>query len=206
LARNLTFSIDGNDFELLPKKIDRNKLYGWSEVVAIDDEGEKCNIISMDETGTILIPKGGLGLGILSSDGSWVERNDLKAVALDGKDIEIFHSSYKSKINLDSTISPEEFLNYSITFIYQLKNPNSDLDVDSNLINNIKNNIYTFKYANRDSYEPNQGFLIEKGGVLFLLVGYKNEFEMLSLNESAIIEEDSEVEKELSEGIDFSMF
>jgi hypothetical protein len=86
MAKNLAFTLEKAQYEAVPVKIERKKLYGWSELAAFDGGGEECSLMSLDETGSFIIPKGGAGLGILSPDGKWVDRASLKAVTADGKD------------------------------------------------------------------------------------------------------------------------
>ena len=71
MAKNLIFTLGGAEYAAAPVKIERKKLYGWSEIVALDAEGEKCAVVTVDETGSFIIPKGGLGLGILTPQGQW---------------------------------------------------------------------------------------------------------------------------------------
>ena len=201
MARTLTFSIGDKEYSVSPSKIDRKKLYGWSEVIALDDDGKKCNLVSMDETGTIIIPKGSLGLGILSSDGKWVERNSLKAVYMDGNNAKIVPSSYDKTIHLKKIVSSEELLDHSIIASYEL------IGADSSFIERVKENIYTFTYNYRNGYEGNQAFLIENEDTLFLLVGFKIEFKMISFNDFIEMEDEiSSDEKDFDDDIDFTMF
>jgi hypothetical protein len=201
LARTLTFSIGGREYEVSPSKIDRKKLYGWSEVIALDDEGKKCNFVSMDETGTILIPKGSLGLGILSATQEWMDRSSLKTVYMDGNDAKIIPSSFDETIHLEKIANPEELLDHSIISSYEL------VEADPSLIERVKDNIYTFTYNYRKGYEGSPAFLIENENTLFLLVGHKTEFKMISLNEFSELEDEiSSDEKDLEDDIDFSMF
>ena len=66
MARNLIFKIKGAEFSAVPVKVDRSKLYGWTALKGLDDSGKECKIVNMDESGTLIIPKGGLGLGIIT--------------------------------------------------------------------------------------------------------------------------------------------
>ncbi|MDR3237155.1 MAG: hypothetical protein LBT84_01495 [Spirochaetia bacterium] len=202
MARNLTFSLKGTEYSASPLKIDRKKLYGWTTTMAFDDNENLCTLAQMDETGTIIIPKGGTGLGILSPEKKWVARSELKAVTeTDGSDAQLIPSTYSGTIALETTVSSEEFLNHSITGFYQLTG------ADPALIEAAKDSIYTFLYSYKDSYEGSCAFLIESGGALFMLVGYKSEFEMLSLNQTGIIDDAPDEEDDAaSDEIDFSMF
>jgi hypothetical protein len=110
MARTLTFAVNGAEYSAAPVKLDRKKLYGWREIVALDDDGRECRMVNMDETGTLVIPKGGLGLGILSPENEWVERSSLKAVRADGSDAELVPSSFAASIPLEKTGTVKNFL------------------------------------------------------------------------------------------------
>jgi hypothetical protein len=201
MARTLTFQVNGAEYPASPVKIDRKKLYGWRETIALDDEGRECSIVNMDETGTLIIPKGGLALGILSPDMEWVERSSLKAVRDDGTDAEIVKSSFDAPIVLKDKVDTEEFFDHSIASVYELS------EAPEALVSAVGEDIYTFTYSYRESYAGSTAFLLVSAGVLFMLVGYKTEYEMLSLSEAALIDEadvDGEDEEE-SDEIDFSM-
>jgi len=201
MARNLTFSLGGKQYCASPQKIERKKLYGWTETLALDDEGNECKLVSMDESGTLIIPKGGIGLGIVSPDMDWVERGALKAVTLDGEDAVLKKSSYDAPIVLERTVTPEQLLDNSITAFYLIE------DADPELIAAVGDAIYTFDYQYRDGYEGSNAFLIGNEGALFMLLGYASAFEMLSLEEAGYIEDaDAEEEEEENDDIDFSMF
>ncbi|MDR3353337.1 MAG: hypothetical protein LBO00_10145 [Zoogloeaceae bacterium] len=198
MARKLTFSIGGVTHDAVPNKVERGKLYGWSETVALDDDGNECKAVSMDETGTLIIPKGGLGMGILSEDRKWVDRASLRVVTLDGEDAPLIKSSYEGVIVLEREVSAEEFLDHSITAVYQLA-------ADPELVQAVGEKIHAFTYSFRDSYEGSPAFVLASGGVLFMLVGYNTVFEMLSLNEFGAIEADEEAAEDEDDEIDFSM-
>jgi hypothetical protein len=198
MARNLTFSIGGASYAATPTKVERARLYGWSETLALDDDEHECRAVSMDETGTLIIPPGGLGMGILNEDGRWVDRSGLKYVTLDGKEAPLVKSSYEGAVVLEREASAEEFLDHSITAVYQLDG------VSPELLAAVGGRILAFVYSFRDAYEGSQAFLLANSGVLFMLVGYRTAFEMLSLAEAGAIEPEEDEEEESGE-IDFSM-
>ena len=201
MAKKLTFSIGDKEFSAEPDKVDRKKLYGWSEVFAYDDDGNECTLVAADSTG-IIIPKGGISLGILSS-GKWIERSSLITKTLDGRDAELNQSSF-SKVNvLTEKATPEELLDCSISAFYHLANAEDFIQV-------IGNDIYKFDYCFRDSYETSPAFLIvsEVGGKkeLFMLIGVPNDFSFIGLEETVIADEEIDEEDEESDDIDFGMF
>lgn len=200
MARQLTFRIKRKEYTVIPVKIDRKKLYGWTEIIALDEQGRTCNLVSTDDTGTLIIPKGGTALGMLSSDGKWVERTQLKTVRQDGSEAEIIPSSFSVVIPLKQKVTDEEFLDYSITDFYQLDN------VPDDLLKAIADDIYTFDYTYLDSYETTPAFLMVSDTTLFMLLGYKNRFDMLCLGECSVVDDDDDYIEVTDDDIDFSMF
>lgn len=200
MARQLTFRIKRKEYTVIPVKIDRKKLYGWTEIIALDEQGRTCNLVSTDDTGTLIIPKGGTALGMLSSDGKWVERTQLKTVRQDGSEAEIIPSSFSVVTYLKQKVTDEEFLDYSITDFYQLDN------VPDDLLKAIGDDIYTFDYTYLDSYETTPAFLMVADTTLFMLLGYKNRFDMLCLGECSVVDDDDDYIEVTDDDIDFSMF
>lgn len=200
MARQLTFRIKRKEYTVIPVKIDRKKLYGWTEIIALDEQGRTCNLVSTDDTGTLIIPKGGTAPGMLSSDGKWVERTQLQTVRQDGSEAEIIPSSFSVVISLKQKVTDEEFLDYSITDFYQLDN------VPDDLLKAIGDDIYTFDYTYLDSYETTPAFLMVSDATLFMLLGYKNRFDMLCLGECSVVDDDDDYIEVTDDDIDFSMF
>ncbi|MDR1306061.1 MAG: hypothetical protein LBK74_00620 [Treponema sp.] len=200
MARTISFALDGTEYAASPLKIDRSKLYGWTELKALDDDGRECRIVNMDETGTVIIPKGGLGLGILSPEMDWVERSGLKAVRRDGGEAELVKSSYGAPVALKDTVDDETFLDHSITAVYQLDGAPRELAAA------VGDKIYAFTYSYRDSYKGDAAFVLAAGGTLFMLVGYRTEYEMLALAQAEAVDEtDTDEDEEEPDELDFSM-
>ena len=202
MARQMTFKIGGGEYAASPVKIDRRKLYGWSELMAVDDNGGKCDLLTADEFGKFIIPPGGTGIGILSETGRWVERSELKTVDADGKPAALFESSF-SKVNvLADKVTAQDFLDYSITDFYQLT------DAPADMLKAIGGDIYLFEYTYNDSYDPSPAFVVYADNTLYLLIGVKNYYEWLCFGDCETIDDDHDdrIITEGDEDIDFSMF
>ena len=85
-------------------------------VAAYDDAGGPCTVVSTDETGTLIIPKGGTAVGLLSPDGRWVERSELRTVRADGSPAELLASSFTGVVALERKVSDEEFLDHELVY------------------------------------------------------------------------------------------
>jgi len=200
MARNLTFSIKKKEYEVIPLKVDRKKLYGWTEILALDEHDEPCKLVNTDESGRFIIPKGGTGLGILSRKGEWVDRSTLRTVKENGDPAEVIPSSFTILISLSKKVTVEEYLDYSITDFYELS------EAPDAMIRAIGEDIYFFEYSYLDSYEGTPAFIMVSGGVLFMLLGYKNRFDMLCLGDCKQIDEEDDFIEIEDDDIDFSMF
>ena len=84
--------------------------------------------------------------------------------------------------------------------VYSLQGEENSPD----LVKAASSTFYTFPFSYTDSYEPGTGFLIENGGELFILVGEKQDFPLIGLEEQAVIDEETE-EAESDEELDFGM-
>jgi len=200
MARLLTFGLDGATYTAAPTKVDRRKLYGWTQTVALDDSGRECTLASMDGSGTFIIPPGGTGLGVLGPGGQWVERSSLKAVTMDGADAPLKPSSFDAPVDLITQAKADDLLDCNIVAVYQL-------DDGEALAAALGDRIVTFDYVYRAGYTSSRAFVLASDGVAFMLVGYRNDFEFLGLNQADAIDEPEESdESDDDDDIDFSMF
>lgn len=197
MAREIIFKQGGNEFPFEPVKLDRKKLYGRQEKFALDENGELCELAYIDEYGTTIIPKGGIGLGIMDSQNQWVNRSQLKAVYENGEPAVKIPSTFSVPVELERKVSVEEFLNHEITSIYSLQGEENHPELVKEIASGV---IYTFTYSYREDYEGDPAFLIENEGRLFILIGKPILIEYCGLEEAAEIEEESD------DDLDFSMF
>jgi hypothetical protein len=199
MAKNLVFSLGGKTCEVLPTKIDRKKLYGWNVPRALDAAGKDCQAVQVEDESGIVIRKGGSGIGILSPDGKWVERGELKALLADGSPAPLVSSSYDAPIVLEKKASVNDVLNLTVTAFYQLQGEGA-----VELAGAVGSDIYSFVYNLRADYEGADALLLAKDGVPFLLTGANAEFPFIGLEAAAVIDEAEDDEAE-SDDIDFSM-
>lgn len=198
MARTLVFDLGGQTYAGAPTKIDRKKLYGWSETVAVDDDGNTLQVAAVDATGTIVIPSGGVGLGMLDADGQWVERTTLRAVTADGADAERLPSSFDGPVALTEEATPDDLLAHAVTAVYQL------VDAPEDFVAAVGDKLFRFDYAFRAGYTTSPAFLLVSNGVMFFLVGQPTPFELVGLDQPAVVVDD-EAEVEDEDEIDFSM-
>jgi hypothetical protein len=197
MAKELKFTIAGTEYGAAPVKLERKKIYGWSDLVATDKSGDVCDAVYLSIDDALLIPSGGYKQGTVDDSGRWVEKSELTACDKDGNPLQQLASSFDAVIELKEKVSAEEFLDNDWEAVYQLVNPD--------LAAAIGNDIYIFDFCYRAGVNHNYGYLMNATGGLFLFAGDKQEFPLLSLVEQTVIDEVEEVEEEIDE-LDFSMF
>jgi pyrrolidone-carboxylate peptidase len=78
------------------------------------------------------------------------------------------------------------------------------LNIEKDFSEAIGEQIWTFPYRYRDSYESTTAFILQSDGLVFLLLGAFAGIEMITLDQIAILDEDDEDDIEEDEEIDFS--
>ena len=203
MAKPLNFKINDTVFDLEPLKLDRKKLYGWSEKIVLDTDNQECNTLSLYPDMAMIIPKGGIGLGTISEDGNWVEKSDMMYINEDGTSASLVPSSYDGEIILDKTVTLEEYLSHNITSVYSLQGEENH----PNFVKAIQDNkdIFTFIFNYRADYEGDPAFLIENDGEVFVLIGKKITFEFIGLDEAGVLDDEDDTVEDEDDEFDFSM-
>lgn len=196
MPRQLTFAIRRSTYRATPVKVDRRKLYGRTEIEATDDAGGPCQVVSTDETGRLIIPRGGTAVGLLSPRGEWVERSELIAVDANGKPAALLPSSFDGAIALENRADPDLYLEHDITDFYLLE------DAPQELVRAVGQDIFTFEYCYTSGCEGDPAFVLASGGKLFLLVGRRLRFEPVGYDEPGFVDEDADAD----DPVDFAMF
>jgi hypothetical protein len=197
MAKELIFKLSGAEYGAAPVKLERKKIYGWSDLVATDKNGSVCHTAYLSVDDAMLIPSGGYKQGTVDSEGRWVEKSDLVACDDNGEVLPILPSSFEAPIELTTTATNEEFLDNDWEAVYQIAN--------SELAALVGDKIYKFEFSYRGGVNHNLGYLLNTPGGLFLFAGDEQAFPLVSLAEQTTIDEVDEVEEEIDE-LDFSMF
>ena len=98
MAKELCFSVSGTEYSAAPVKLERKKIYGWSDLVATDKQGT------------------------VDNEGLWVEKSSLTAYDKEGNVMPEYASSFDSVIELKQKVTAEEFLDNDWESVYQLVN------------------------------------------------------------------------------------
>jgi hypothetical protein len=103
MAKAIEFRWDDEDYSSEINKVDRAKLYGYKEAEVVDEDGDTCEIATLAADGQTLIGKGGTGIGYITVDGNWCDRNTLQPVGVDGSPLIPVKSSFQEPIELSDS-------------------------------------------------------------------------------------------------------
>lgn len=197
MARQLTFSLGAGEFSTNPGKVDRSALYGRTETIALDASGQECELVLVDRSGTLVIPKGGTGMGSLNTEGQWVERSSLSYRSEGGDPLTSQPSSYDAPIKLDTLARPQDLLDVAVSAVYLLSD-------DPSFVAALGQSIYQFEYYFRAGPTGSLAFVLASGEAVFMLLGQPNSFPLVGL-ETTVEELDLETEEADDFDLDFSM-
>lgn len=202
MPRSLTLSLDGEEFSVQLKKIDRNDLYGSVEIEAFDEKGNPAQLLVLAADGKTLLSKGGTALATLDAKGNSVERNTLKPVNTEGEDIETVESSF-GKSNTLKLAEINDYLSQIVKSIYILE-PVEDGDIKFLLDHLSSGLVYSFPFSYRGGTEYDNAFIIGNKADAFMVIGKEARFQFAKLNQVAQL--DSIEDEEISgDDIDFDL-
>ena len=199
MARILTLQHGSATFLVNPVKVERTKLYGTTGMRATTPEGKFCHIAGINGDGITVVEPGYTKTGIMTDDGLWADRSELKAVMPDGTDAPLVESSFNSEISLDTKVSENDLLAINVSSVYQLSGADT-----LQLASQIGDDIYTFRFSYCGGYEPCTAFLMVANGVLYIITGTNAPLEFIGIDQNAVLDNDSD-EDILDDELDFSM-
>ena len=199
MAKELVFKLSGKDYNAAPVKLERKKIYGWTDTIATDRSGDVCGSAYLSPDDALIIPSGGLKQGTVSADGRWLEKSELTAYSEDGTEVlPVLPSAFDAPIELKEKATVEQFLDNDWESVYQLDN--------ADLAAAVGDDIYKFEFCYRGGTNHNDAYLVTTPAGLFLFAGDRQEFPLVSLAEETTIDDTEEAEEEIIDELDFSMF
>lgn len=201
MARNLVLSLDGEEFEVELRRIDREELYGTVEIEAFDEKGAPAEVKVLAADGKTVIDKGGTALSLLDEDGNSITRTRLKPVDLDGNPIEPVPSSFDS-VNALRSATVDDYLGLIVRSVYLLSKPEED---DRDTFDSLSNGkMYTFPFSYRGGVEHDTAMIVSNREGVFMSIGKPGNYEYLKLNQATNL--DAIEEEEISaEDISFDL-
>ncbi len=200
MPRPLILVLDGEEFSVTLKKLDRESLYGKIEIEAFDERKRPAEIKVLAADGNTLIDKGGTALEMVTVKGDSIERSEIKTVDREGRELETVKSSFGVPNNLNKA-EIDDYLSLIVKSVYMLEAAEeSSMDLLCDHLG--EGRIYTFPFSYRDGIDADEAFIIGNAKKdAFMIIGQQATLQYLKLNQAATldaIEEDEVSADDLS--------
>ena len=189
MARELTLSLDGEEFNVLINKVSREKLYGEVEVEAFDEKGNPAELLTLSADGNTFIDVGGTALATVTVEGTSIPRTELTATDIHGEKLSEVPSSF-GQTNVLKEATVEEYLSQVVKSVYVLE-PAEGFDLKL-LKSQFPKKIFKFDFSYRGGLEYDSAFVLGNKTDAFLIVGKQGEFEFVKLNQAVTLESTEE--------------
>ena len=199
MARKVKFSLSDITLSGEIIKVNREKIYGWSEVEVYDKHSSKCELAGLVD-GQYIIPSGYSSLVTLNEKGDTISKNELIGFDNSGNKVDLVPSIYDQEILLKES-SIDEYLSLSVKSVYQLK-----IEEDkSNVIKKLNGKVVYFVFNYRADFVGDDAFLITNENEIFIVTGKLTKFEFIGLEEGdKLLSYDSSADED--DEINFAMF
>ena len=196
MARKLSFSVPKleKDFTVALTKVDRKKIYGDVTIDAFNEDGEKCEIVSIASDGQTLFGKGGIAFAVRNQDGEFVKKSELIPITEDGEAIEEVESSFDEPIDVVETATVEDYLSHQVKSVYILDEV-ENFDVLKELLKD--GDIYKFPFSYRKGIIVDTAFLLSNTeGTPFMIITTPSDFHYLAFKDSSPLDEEPDFEED----------
>lgn len=202
----LQLSFKGEELSCGISKVDRRKLYGYTETEVVDSETEQvCSLATLASDGRTLIPSGGVALAYVSPKGIWKTKEELRPVDLEGEELTPVTSTFKEVVELKETASAEEYLDHNIRMVYQLE---TEGGFPKALLGELaEGTIYHFPFSYRGGLVPDEAFILQGNEeTIWMAVGKKTDVQLIGQEQigAAVAVEELAGESEV-DPLDFGM-
>ncbi|MEP6849949.1 MAG: hypothetical protein ABI999_13915 [Acidobacteriota bacterium] len=191
MPKNLILSLDGNEFEVVLTKIDREDLYGNVEIEAFDEKGKPAVLKVLAADGKTLIEKGGTALAAVNEKGDSIDRTALTAVDLDGNKIERVESSF-NQVNKLKKADVDAYLGIVVKSVYVL-DAAEDSDIDFLQQHLASKQMFSFPFSYRGGLDYDAAYIVGgEGDDAFMVVGKDSDLQFMKLNQAGVLSANEE--------------
>ena len=174
--------------------------------MCIRDRENKCELATLAEDGKTLVGKGGTGIGHLTADGLWSDKDKLKPVNLEGDEITPVASSFAAPVPLQQETTVDDYLSHNVRLVYRLS-AEENSKAEDGLFTKLKDGaILKFDYSYRGGLEADVGFLLtNEADEIFFLVADPTNADFIGLTQSPAAQAEDDDQPEASDLMDFGM-
>lgn len=182
MARALNLSFKGTPFNVNIDKIDRSKLYGYTNVDVKDDNGSSCGLATISEDGKHILSKGCVGYATLNERNEYMATADIHMKDKDGNLLEKRPSSFDlDDIPLEVS-SVKEYLTIAVKSVYQLS-AGDDTSISSLIPHLEEHKVLKFAFNYRADYDSDDAFVIHNEEAAFMVLGSVSPFQFIGLDQ-----------------------
>ena len=200
MNKHVEFIINGKSVIASLKKVDRKKIYGWSTIEVLDQNGSKCQLASILD-GVHVLSSGCTSTLKFNNKGELVSNSELVGFNHHGEKVQKVPSVYDGKVVLQkSTI--DDYLALAVKSVYQLSSQDNSIILSE--LNDDK--VFSFVFNYREDYDGDDAFLISNGETAFVVVGKRADLHFFGMNDNEMDLVVNEEEILLEDELDFAMF
>lgn len=198
--RTAEFHFGGKKWNAGFSKLEREDVYGRSEVESFDSKGNPCTMATLVD-GRHVLPSGSTSLLKLSPKGGVVSTSELVGVNEAGEFVPKEPSVYSGPVHLREG-DLDDYLAMGVKSVYVLES-----DEDNPFSKDLsKGKVLQFRFNYREDYESDDAFLVGNGTDNFIVTGQIADLEFLYQHQMESPAEDEPDTSEDDDLMDFSMF
>lgn len=201
MAKAIQFNAGELKFAATLTKIDRDKVYGFVDLVVKDEKGNPCSFGNLLGDGSTIVLNGATAMKTVDEFNKELDKKTLKVVYQDGKDAVLVPSSYDQEVVLQDA-SLDDLFNLEITAVYQLGFEDENQKTTT-LAYFSDGKVARFQFNYRPDYEGADAIIVANQAGIFALTGSIIDFPYLENSQVAQVAEISEEPAE--EEMDFGM-
>ena len=184
-------------------RISRSKLYGSKRRIPVDGHGNECSRASLTRDGMFILQTGGTGTLYLDGNGDVVERDQLRAIDMDGEIVKPGESALNGALEVGQVVQSAVLLECTITHVYALEAIFLSQELASSL---SQREILRLTLPPSTNHLYLRFFLIGNDSGYFLLIGEETGFEFIGLAEADLSPPDmDENSYDNDDDLDFGM-
>jgi hypothetical protein len=200
LAKGIVVSFGGRESSFALAKVDREKLYGRKERVAVDEAGKPCTLAYLTADGRAVLPPGATAMVYVNDRFETIERSELVAVDADGQPLASVPSTLGVAVPLEGPLDASRVLDTLTHAVYALDPESLDDDLRTRLTGG---EIFSFRFNYRSDTSDGLAFLLANDQGIFALAGTPSGFTFVSRDVAEPADEDDDADE--SDELDFGM-